>query len=105
VARGTSWSVVVSRNSKEGIFKHALSTRQGYRRIVRSFIAACFGAETPDWPSLTASTITVFVRQEAAVRQYAGRQYPAAAIRSFLRFLVFQGEVQPGLEAAALARL
>jgi site-specific recombinase XerD len=81
----------------------ALSTRQGYRRIVRRFIAACFGAETPDWQSLTASTITVFVRQEAAGRQYAGRQYPAAAIRSFLRFLVFRGEVQPGIEAAALA--
>ena len=27
----------------------ALSTRQGYRRLVRRFITACFGAETPDW--------------------------------------------------------
>ena len=26
----------------------ALSTRQGYRRIVRRFIVACFGAEAPD---------------------------------------------------------
>jgi site-specific recombinase XerD len=81
----------------------ALSTRQGYRRVVRRFIAASFGSETPDWPSLTASTITAFVNQEAVSRQPSGRKHPAAAIRSFLRFLVFRGEVHPGLEAAVLA--
>ena len=29
------------------------------------------------------------------------RKLPAVAVRSFLRFLVFRGEIQPGLEAAA----
>ena len=29
----------------------ALSTRQGYRHLVRRFITACFGAEPPDWSS------------------------------------------------------
>jgi integrase/recombinase XerD len=79
----------------------ALSTRQGYRRIGRRFIVACFGSESPDWQSLTASMITAFVGQAAARRQHSGRKYPAIAVRSFLRFLVFRGEISPGLEAAA----
>jgi site-specific recombinase XerD len=81
----------------------ARSTRQGYRRIVRRFIAACFGAETPDWSSVLASTITAFVGQESAWRQRSSRQLPAVAVRSFLRFLVFRGALRPGLEAAAPA--
>ena len=79
----------------------ALSTRQGYRRIVRRFITACFGAETPDWSSVLASMITAFVGQESAWRQRSSRQLPAVAVRSFLRFLVFRGAIRPGLEAAA----
>lgn len=81
----------------------ALSTRQGYRRVVRRFITACFGSERPDWLALTASMITTFVSQEAATRQRGGRKYPSIAVRSFLRFLVFRGELRPGLEAAAPA--
>jgi integrase/recombinase XerD len=81
----------------------ALSTRQGYRRIVRRFITACFGSETPDWPSVTASMITAFVGEESAWRQRSSRQLPAVAVRSFLGFLVFRGELRPGLEAAALS--
>ncbi|HEY7494516.1 MAG TPA: tyrosine-type recombinase/integrase [Candidatus Tectomicrobia bacterium] len=81
----------------------ALSTRQGYRRIVRRFIAACCGAETPDWSSVLASRITAFVIQESAWRQRSSRQLPAVAVRSFLRFLVFRGVIRPGLEAAAPA--
>jgi site-specific recombinase XerD len=51
---------------------------------------------------LTAATITTFVSQEASMRRGTGRKQPAVAIRSFLRFLVFRGEIRPGLEAAAL---
>jgi integrase/recombinase XerD len=79
----------------------ALSTRQTYGHLVRRFITACFGAKTPDWPSVTAAMITTFVSEEAARRQNAGRKLPAVAVRSFLRFLVFRGELRPGLEAAA----
>jgi site-specific recombinase XerD len=79
----------------------ASNTRQSYRHIIRCFITDCFGTELPDWSSLTAATITTFVRQEASIRRGAGRKQPAVAIRSFLRFLVFRGEIQPGLEAAA----
>ena len=35
------------------------------------------------------------------MRHGTGRKQPAVAIRSFLRFLVFQGEIRSGLEAAA----
>lgn len=79
----------------------ALSTRQTYGRIVRGFITSCFGGRAPHWPSLTAAMITTFVRQAAARRRGAGRMLPAVAVRSFLRFLVFRGEIQPGMEAAA----
>ena len=81
----------------------ALSTRQEYRHIVRGFITSCFGAEPPDWSSLTAAKITAFVTQEVSIRRHAGRKKPAGAVRSFLRFLVFRGEIRPGLEGAALA--
>ena len=81
----------------------ALSTRQSYRRIVRRFISACFGSETPNWQSVTASMITAFVAQEVAMRQRSSRKLPAVAVRSFLRFLVFRGDIRPGFEAAALS--
>jgi site-specific recombinase XerD len=79
----------------------ALSTRQNNRHIVRGFLTDCFGTEPPDWASLTAATITTFVSQEASMRRNSGRKKPAEAIRSFLRFLVFRGEIRPGLEGAA----
>jgi site-specific recombinase XerD len=79
----------------------ALRTRQTYGHLVRGFLTACFGTEPPDWSALTAARITTFVSQEAAKRRNAGRKQPAVAIRSFLRFLVFRGDIRPGLEAAA----
>lgn len=81
----------------------APSTRQGYSHLVRRFLTACFGTEPPDWSSLTATRVTRFVSQEASMRRNAGRKQPAVAIRSFLRFLVFRGDIRPGLEAAAPA--
>jgi integrase/recombinase XerD len=79
----------------------APNTRQSYRHLVRCFMTDCFGTEPPDWSSLTAATITTFVGKEASMRHGTGRKQPAVAIRSFLRFLVFRGEIRPGLEAAA----
>ena len=79
----------------------ALGTRQSYRRMARRFITSCFGAKQPDWQTLTAPMITAFVTQEAAKCQGYGRKAPSVAVRSFLRFLVFRGEIRPGLEAAA----
>src|SRR5712691_1305312 len=41
----------------------ALSIRQGYGRLVRRFLTACFGTDVPDWSSVTAAMITTFVSQ------------------------------------------
>jgi site-specific recombinase XerD len=79
----------------------ACSTRQGYSHLVRGFLTDCFGLEPPDWSLLTAAQITAFVSQAAATRRNAGRKLPGVAVRSFLRFLVFRGDLRPGLEAAA----
>jgi hypothetical protein len=79
----------------------ALRTRQGYGPLVRGFLTACFGTEPPDWSALTAASITTFVSQQATRRRNAGRKQPAVAVRSFLRFLVFRGDIRPGLAAAA----
>jgi site-specific recombinase XerC len=81
----------------------APSTRQGYRHLVRCFLTDCFGTEPLDWSALTATQITAFVSREAARRRNTGRKQPAVALRSFLRFLVFSGDIRPGLEAAAPA--
>jgi site-specific recombinase XerD len=85
----------------EHVIGLTLGTRHLYGRLVKRFITACFGTEPPDWPSLTAARITAFVGQDAAMRHNTGRKLPAVAVRSFLKFLVFRGEIRPGLEAAA----
>ena len=77
------------------------STRKGYLYMVHRFIDAYWGKGEPDWSLLNAKMITGFVQREAMNRQGSGRQKPSAAVRSFLRFLVFLGEIRPGLEAAA----
>jgi integrase/recombinase XerD len=79
----------------------AVGTRQGYRPVVRRFMTVCFGSAAPDWQAVTAPMITAFVSQEATRYQGSARKMPAVAVRSFLRFLVFRGEIRPGLEAAA----
>ncbi len=85
----------------EQVVGAAVNTRDRYRCIVRRFIITSCGTQEPDWSSLTAQTITEFIRQEVTARQRYGRKAPSVAVRSFLRFLVSQGEIQPGLEAAA----
>src|SRR4029453_11518924 len=79
----------------------AQSTRQSYGRMARRFMTSCFGVKRPDWQVVTAPMITAFVSQEAAKCQGYGRKTPSVAVRSFLRFLVFRGEIRPGLEGAA----
>jgi site-specific recombinase XerD len=79
----------------------ALSTRQSYGRMARRFLTSCCGTERPNWQAVTAPMITAFVTREAAKCQGYGRKTPSVAVRSFLRFLVFRGEIRPGLEAAA----
>jgi integrase/recombinase XerD len=81
----------------------AASTRHAYRRMATRFPGSCFGTGHLAWSSLQAPQITNFVQQEAATKHGGGRRLPSTAVRSVLRFLVFRGDLSPGLEAAALA--
>jgi len=85
----------------EQVVGAAVNTRDRYRCIVRRFLIIFCGPQEPDWSRLTTQIITEFIRQEVSGRQRYGRNAPSVAVRSFLRFLVSQGEIQPGLEAAA----
>lgn len=78
----------------------ASSTRTGYLRIAKRFLTTCFGAGPVEWSALQAQDIATFVRQEAATTHGGGRKMPGVAVRALLRFLVFCGELRPGLEAA-----
>ncbi len=85
----------------EQVVGAAIGTRQRYRPIVRQFITKCCISGEIDWSSLCAQTITEFVCKQATARLGHGRKMPSVAVRSFLRFLVFEGEINIGLEAAA----
>lgn len=80
----------------------AASTRSSYLRMARRFLTASFGTGPVAWRSVQAPQIAAFVQHEAATKHGGGRKLPSVAMRSLLRFLVFNGEVAPGLEAAAL---
>jgi integrase/recombinase XerD len=100
VSPGNQWLVAYDTYLTQ-VIGLAMGTRQCYQRVVRHFMTACFGSEVPDWQGLTASMISTFITQEAARRQGSGRKTPSVVVRSFLRFLVFRGEIRAGLEAAA----
>jgi len=78
----------------------AASTRTRYRRVVQRLLTSCFATRPLVWHTLQAQDLTTFLRHEAATTAGAGRKMPSVAVRSFLRFLVFCGELPPGFEAA-----
>ena len=78
----------------------AVSTRKNYLSIAKRFLGSCFHPEQVDWGALSPPEITAFVQQEAATRIGGSLKVLTAAVRAFLRFLVFCGELRPGLEAA-----
>jgi site-specific recombinase XerD len=84
----------------EHVLGAALSTRQNYLRFAQRFLTARFGTTPIEWAGVDAQDFADFVRQEAATKRGLGRKAPAAAVRAFLRFLVFSGHLRPGLEAA-----
>jgi site-specific recombinase XerD len=53
-----------------------------------------------EWANFTAEKITAFLLAEVATRKGSGPRGPATALRSFLRFLVSQGQLSAGLELA-----
>jgi site-specific recombinase XerD len=84
----------------ERVVGAAPSTRQRYRPILLRFLRRHGGDAEPDWSRLSADNLTTFLQQEASQRKGFGRKVPGVALRSFIRFLVSQGLVRDGLEAA-----
>ncbi|MCA1605098.1 MAG: site-specific integrase [Acidobacteria bacterium] len=84
----------------EQVLGLAPTTRQKYLFFAFRFLTAYCGTSIPDWSALTAAKITEFVQREAAPRKGFGPHGPVTAVRSFLRFLVMQGVIPAGLEAA-----
>jgi integrase len=78
----------------------AANTRTRYRRVIQRLLTTCFATRPLVWSTLQAQDLTTFLRHEAATTSGAGRKMPSVAVRSFLRFLVFCGELPPGFEAA-----
>lgn len=78
----------------------APGTCTAYLRIVTRFLTALFGTGRVQWHTVSAQALTDFVRQEVATKHGGGRKLPSTALRSLLHFLVFNGEVAPGLDAA-----
>jgi site-specific recombinase XerD len=84
----------------EHVCGSAPGTHTAYLRIVTRLLTALFGAGRVQWHTVPAQALTDFVRHEAATKHGGGRKVPSVAVRSLLRFLVFSGELAPGLEAA-----
>lgn len=78
----------------------APATRHQYCFFVRRFLAEHREAGLPDRYVLQAGWLTTFVRQEAGRLRGPSRNKPGTAMRAWLRYLVFCGMVDAGLEAA-----
>jgi integrase len=77
----------------------AWSTRGKSLHYVRRLIEFRFPGADPDWSALDASDIVNFLAGQACHGKGAMKT-AASAVRSLLRFLVLEGAVRPGLEAA-----
>ena len=77
----------------------AWSTRRKCLHYVRRLIEFRFPGADPDWSALDACDIVNFLAGQACHGKGAVKT-AASAVRSLLRFLVLEGAVRPGLEAA-----
>jgi site-specific recombinase XerD len=78
----------------------AAATRKKYLSYARRFWEFRFGSAEANWSSLRAEDLVGFVQQEAARLQRNLGKPPAIALRAMLRFLISEGQVPRGLEAA-----
>jgi integrase len=77
----------------------AWSTRRKCLHYIRRFIHFRFADKDPDWSLLSGDHLAGFVIQQTQCG-YGAAKTAASAVRSFLRFLVSEGALRPGLEAA-----
>src|SRR6202051_2253900 len=81
--------------------ERALSSRTQfcYLIFVREFLKERFGNRSADLSSLCAADITRFVRRRAATIQSKRVQMMTTALRSFLRFARYRGDIEKDLAA------
>lgn len=78
----------------------ALRTCDKYLYFAGRLLDSQITAGDLDWSSFTADRLREFVAKDAAPRKGFGPHGTATSVRSFLRFLVSQGFIAPGLELA-----
>ena len=78
----------------------AAATRKKYLSYARRFWEFRFGSAEANWGSLRAEDLVGFVQKESTRLQRNLGKPPAIALRAMLRFLISEGQVPKGLEAA-----
>jgi site-specific recombinase XerD len=74
-----------------------------YGPFVERFLSVCFGQETVDFTNLQAKDVVGFIKQQAAQLSPPRARVATIALRSFLRYLRYCGEIQLDLAAAVPA--
>lgn len=101
----------ISRSDVEGIvveydaYLHgtcglATSTRQYRRRYACEFVQFVFGSERIRWTRLRPEHVQSFIARYGRDGRVAAARVAAASLRSFLRWLQFQGRTGPNLSGA-----
>jgi integrase/recombinase XerD len=81
----------------------APTTQNCYLTFVREFLVECFGAGPVDLSCLCAADVTGFVRHRAAAIQSRRVQLMTTALRSFLGFARYRGDIEKDLAACVPA--
>jgi site-specific recombinase XerD len=81
----------------------ASTTQNCYLTFVSEFLTECFGAGPADLSCLSAADVTGFVRRRAVAIQSRRVQLMTTALRSFLRFARFRGDIDKDLAACVPA--
>lgn len=79
------------------------ATRINYSPFVRRFLASQFGRDRVEFSKLRALDVLKFVRRQASQLKTKRVLLMASALRSFLRFLRFRGEIKLDLAACVPA--
>lgn len=81
----------------------AIGTIRGYRTTARDFLIHRFGSLSIDLGAVTATDIIGFVRQQATRLQPRALKHVVTALRAFLRFAQYRGEISSALIVAVPA--
>jgi integrase/recombinase XerD len=79
----------------------AAGSIRGYRTSARDFLIHRFGSQSVDLSAVSATDIVGFVRQQARSLRPRGLKNVITALRAFLRFARYRGEIDAALSRAA----